>query len=169
MSLADRQNQCGDTRISSVEASHIAELIRIGDETNLSPWTAQNYLDEMKNKDAVLRRLVAEDNSTIGFVVGRFVIGGDIEPARDAEIYNIAVTVSEQRKGCGQRLFDSFLAVCQEKDVGNVWLEVRESNNKAIGFYEKNGFVRVQTRPSFYDNPREHALLMKLILKKHRA
>ena len=152
-------------RIRSIDASHIADLIRIGEETNLSQWSAQSYLDEMKNPDSVMLRLVASDNSTIGFVIGRFVIGGEIETCTDAEIYNIAVTEKEQRKGLGQFLFDAFIAKCLKKKATNVWLEVRESNEKAIAFYEKNGFTAVQTRPSFYENPREHALLMKLVLE----
>ena len=152
-------------RIRPVEAAHVCDLIRIADETNLSHWSAQSYLDEMKNPDAVMLRLIAEDNSTIGFVVGRFVIGGDIETRIDAEIYNIAVTETQQRAGRGQLLFDAFASACREKEAANIWLEVRESNDKAITFYEKNSFQRVQTRRHFYENPREHALLMKLELK----
>jgi [ribosomal protein S18]-alanine N-acetyltransferase len=152
-------------RIRPIEPSHIADLIRIAEETNLSPWSAQNYLDELKNGNAIMLCLIAEDNSTVGFVVGRFVPGGEIEIVTDAEIYNIAITENEQRKGFGQQLFEGFVKACRERQAENIWLEVRESNNKAIDFYEKNGFERVQMRPSFYENPREHAILMKLILK----
>ena len=35
--------------IGSIRASHIADLIRIGEETNLSPWTANSYVEELKN------------------------------------------------------------------------------------------------------------------------
>jgi [ribosomal protein S18]-alanine N-acetyltransferase len=152
-------------RIRPVEASHIGELIRIGEETNLSPWSAQGYLDEMKNPAAIILRLVDEENVIIGFVVGRIILGGEIETRFDAEIYNIAVTEQNQRQGCGQLLFDEFVAECSKKQVAGIWLEVRESNQKAIKFYEKNGFEHVQTRPSFYNDPREHALIMRLILK----
>lgn len=150
-------------RIRPVEAAHIAELIRIGDETNLSPWTAQHYLEEIKNPNAIMLRLVAEDNSIFGFVVGRQVVGGVVEETVDAEIYNIAIDAVRQGNGYGQTLFDAFLAVCRGRCVQNIWLEVRESNQKAITFYERNGFVKVQTRNNFYENPREAALLMKLV------
>jgi ribosomal-protein-alanine N-acetyltransferase len=157
------------TRVRPVEASHIADLMRIADETNLSPWSAQNYLDELKNPDAIMLRLVADDNSTLGFVVGRIVTGGQIETRLDAEIYNIAVTRDGQGKGHGQALFDAFIATCGERNVVQIWLEVRQSNHKAIGFYERNGFKLVQTRNHFYENPREHALLMKLDLRSDSA
>lgn len=110
-------------------------------------------------------RLESEQNVTIGFVVGRIVEGGVVEAEPQAEIYNIAVQEAEQGKGFGQMLFDAFIAKCEENDVSSVWLEVRESNVKAIGFYKSNGFEQVQTRNNFYNNPREAALLMKLVLK----
>ena len=111
-------------------------------------------------------RIVGEDNTTLGFVVGRIIPGGEIETVLEAEIYNIAVTESEQRRGLGQILFDAFRTECREENAANIWLEVRESNHKAIAFYERNRFERVQTRNHFYENPREHAILMKLELKQ---
>jgi ribosomal-protein-alanine N-acetyltransferase len=152
-----------------VESSHIRELIRIGEETRLSPWSAQGYLDELKNPAAIMLRLVDSENSIIGFVVGRLILGGVIETHLDAEIYNIAVTEQCQRKGCGQRLFDEFVLRCRENKVASIWLEARESNQKAIKFYEKNGFEQVHTRPSFYSQPRENAIVMRLKLEPHSA
>jgi ribosomal-protein-alanine N-acetyltransferase len=101
----------------------------------------------------------------IGFIVGRKVAGQDNLGRRDAEVYNIAVVKNMQGSGCGQNLFDAFAAICSQDDIANVWLEVRRSNVKAIQFYERNGFEAVQTRNHFYDNPREHAILMRLVLK----
>src|SRR5438445_1731223 len=104
-------------------------------------------------------RLESEMNETIGFIVGRLVQGGTIETERDSEIYNVAIIESEQEKGLGQRLFDAFVVKCRGTGVTNIWLEVRASNQKAIRFYEQNGFELVQSRNNFYENPREHALL----------
>lgn len=152
-------------RIKSIDAAHIGELIQIGEVTNLSPWSSQGYLEEMKNPASIMLRLIDEENTIVGFIVGRLILGGEIEARLDAEIYNIAVTEHNRRKGCGQQLFDAFLARCRENQVANIWLEVRESNENAIRFYEKNGFERIRTRPSFYKNPRENAHVMRLILK----
>lgn len=154
-----------DLHIKPIEAAHIGELIQIGEATNLSPWTSHGYREEMKNPASIMLRLIDEENSIIGFVVGRLILGGEIESRLDAEIYNIAVTEPNRRRGCAQLLFDEFLATCREKQVCNIWLEVRESNENAIKFYEKNGFERIRTRPSFYRNPRENAHVMRLILK----
>ena len=149
-------------RICPVAPSHIADLIRIGDQTNLSPWSANSYLEEMKNLNSIMLRLVNNENEMIGFVVGRLVPCGDVETRTDAEIYNIAVVDEQQCKGNGQKLLTSFLTQCAQRSASYVWLEVRESNRKAINFYSKNGFKQVQSRPNFYENPREAALLMRL-------
>lgn len=165
MDVMDTENKFEDVRIRPVEALHVGDLIRIADETNLSPWTAQCYLDEMKNDSSIMLRLVGGDNSTIGFVVGRLVVGGEVQPRIDAEIYNIAVKESKQGRGLGQLLFDAFLAACAEREAENIWLEVRESNEKALRFYARNGFAKIQTRKHFYYGPREHAILMRCVLK----
>lgn len=148
-------------RIRPVEKSNIADLIRIGEEVNLSHWSAQSYLDEMKNPASIMFRLEGDDNETIGLIIGRMIEGGTFEAVAEAEIYNIAIIKSAQRVGLGQMLFDYFIEKVREKSGRAIWLEVRESNEKAIAFYRKNGFQKVQTRNHFYENPREHAILMK--------
>ncbi|HVF48228.1 MAG TPA: ribosomal protein S18-alanine N-acetyltransferase [Pyrinomonadaceae bacterium] len=163
--VTERCEQPAEVRIRPVEACHVADLIRLGLETNLSPWTAGCYLDEIKNIDSVLLRVIADGYSTAGFVAGRIVPATEPQDGSDAEIYNIAVAEPLQKQGLGQLLFDAFAGKCRRRDVGNIWLEVRESNHKAIAFYEKNGFEPVQTRKHFYHDPREHAILMKLALK----
>jgi [ribosomal protein S18]-alanine N-acetyltransferase len=156
-------------RIRPVEASHVADLIRIGEETRLSAWSAQSYLDEIKNPDAIVLRLVSEENETIGFVVGRLVPGGEIETRIDAEIYNIAIVATHQGQGNGLTLLRSFIRRSSEAGARYVWLEVRESNEKAINFYKANRFEQVQTRPNFYSEPRENAILMRLELNDQKG
>ena len=165
MTSSSGQDNDETIRVRQLEPAHVAEVMRIAVETRLSHWSAQSYLDEMKNPDAVMLRLADDDYPVAGFIVGRFIAGGTVEVRKDAEIYNIAITSDKQRCGLGQRLLDAFLERCRESEARQVWLEVRESNNKAIDFYRKNGFEYVQTRPNFYDEPREHALLMRLDLK----
>lgn len=149
-------------RIKKIEKSNIADLIRIAEEVNLSHWSAESYIEEMKNPASIMFRLANDTNETIGFIVGRLIEGGTVEAVVEAEIYNIAVVPTAQQRGLGQLLFERFLAEVAEKQGKAIWLEVRESNAKAISFYRKNGFEKVQTRNHFYENPREHALLMRL-------
>ncbi len=157
----------GTVRVRDIEASNVAELIRIGEKEKLSPWSAECYFAELKNPDSIMLRLVSDLNRSIGFIVGRIVMSAS--EGLDAEIYNIAVTGNEQGKGYGQILFDAFSDRCRERAVDTIWLEVRQSNQTAISFYERNGFRAVQKRNHFYENPREHGWLMRADLKKNVA
>lgn len=148
------------SRIRPVESAQIADLIRIADATNLNHWSATSYLDELKNEHSIMLRIESDENMTLGFIVGRIVPASDDDVALDAEIYNIGVDPSVQRNGYGQSLLDSFIEICREKRVRNIWLEVRESNVPALLIYRKNGFEANTIRKDFYSNPRENAILM---------
>lgn len=150
-------------RIRPVEAAHIAALIELGTETGLSPWAAHDYLSEIKDKNSVVLRLETDSNRTIGFIVGRLITAADADGV-DAEIYNIAVSPRHQREGNGQLLFDAFLGHCRERTVSRIWLEVRVSNEQAIGFYVHNSFVVQHLRKGLYRAPEEDGFLMSRTL-----
>lgn len=151
-----------EIRFRKIETRNIAELIEIAESTGLSHWSAQNYIDEQKNPNAMMLRLESDENSTIGFIVGRIVPASDDELAVDAEIYNIAVVETHQRQGNGQLLLDEFIRNCLLSNVRHLWLEVRASNGKAIAFYTSRGFLPITRRRDFYNDPVEDAILMRL-------
>ena len=158
-----------ETRVRPLASSHIADVIQLGAEANLNPWTAQNYLDELQTPNSVMLVLEGHNGRPIGFIVGRVVESSTDENSAEAEIYNIAIAEKHRGLGFGQLLFDTFIENCAIHAIKKVWLEVRESNREAIDFYTRNGFESVQTRNNFYQNPREHAILMCLFLKKQTA
>ncbi|MBV9215709.1 MAG: ribosomal protein S18-alanine N-acetyltransferase [Acidobacteria bacterium] len=157
-----------EARIRTVDSSNIADIIRLAAETGLSPWTHNDLLAEIRNPKAILLKLLSDSNEVLGFVVGRVIPGG-ADKYPDAEIYNIAVRQDFQRRRLGQRLLSEFRDRCRQGRVQFIWLEVRESNGNAIGFYESNGFKPVQVRANFYRNPTENAIIMRLALKNETA
>lgn len=152
-------------RIKPISTREIAELIALGEAAGLSPWTAQNYVDELKNPNSILLRLESESNSSIGFIVGRLVPAVDNDTDIDAEIYNIAVDPSARKRGLGDRLLVEFVSKCMQSNVRHIWLEVRESNTSAIDFYRNRGFSSISKRRSFYRDPVEDAILMRKTLR----
>jgi [ribosomal protein S18]-alanine N-acetyltransferase len=91
-----------------------------------------------------------------GFIIGR--LAGD-----EWEIENIAIEVQRQRRGLGRRLLHEFLTRAQEHGTA-VFLEVRESNAAARKLYEAMGFVQTGRRKSYYREPEEDAILLKISL-----
>jgi len=45
-------------------------------------------------------------------------------------------------------------------------LEVRPSNTEAVAFYRRFGFQVIATRPGYYSDSREDALILKLDMKE---
>jgi polysaccharide biosynthesis protein PslH len=92
--------------------------------------------------------IAERDGQVCGFVVSRDV-GGEIE------VLNLASAPEMRRQGVASALLASL-------DASDIFLEVRESNAAARKLYEKLGFFAVGTRPEYYDDPVETAIVMRL-------
>jgi ribosomal protein S18 acetylase RimI-like enzyme len=79
----------------------------------------------------------------------------------ECEIYNIAVKREFQNRGIGNRLLNELVLLIKQCNSQSIWLEVRNSNSKAINFYKKNDFGKIYERKNFYSNPVENAIVMK--------
>ncbi len=74
------------------------------------------------------------------------------------EILNVAVRAAQRRQGVARRLLEHWL----EGVRGEVFLEVRESNEAARTLYEALGFAVVGIRGEYYDSPVENGIVMRL-------
>jgi len=81
------------------------------------------------------------------------------------DIINIEVLPPFRRKKIASSLFSYFLIYLKEKKVEQILLEVRKSNLPAIRLYERLGFVLLNERANYYQNPIEDALIYKLTLE----
>lgn len=114
-------------------------------------WSKQALLEFMPLPGAVA--LMSERaGRPSGFVLGRLV-------ADEAEVLNLAVREECRREGEGRALVEELLRQFAKSGVSRVFLEVRESNRGAVGFYERMGFRRLGRREDCYREPREAALL----------
>ncbi|MBT1065739.1 ribosomal protein S18-alanine N-acetyltransferase [Bowmanella sp. Y26] len=92
-----------------------------------------------------------------GFYVGLQVL-------QEATLMDIGIASSYRGKGLSKPLLEHFFSQCRHKGINEVWLEVRASNQAAIGLYEHYGFVLIERRKNYYPTHegREDALIMKL-------
>jgi ribosomal-protein-alanine acetyltransferase len=107
-------------------------------------WDPRDYL--------AYECLVAQrEAAVVGFLVARAA-------GPESEILNLAVAPAFRRQGIGRQLLSDLRA----RHPGDLFLEVRESNEPARRFYERLGFAMVTKRWQYYDNPPETAIVMKL-------
>ena len=80
------------------------------------------------------------------------------------EIERIYVSKEYLGKQVGQLLLGKAIAIANDNKLDFVWLGVWEKNQRAIRFYEKNGFVVFDEHLFILGNDKQTDLLMKLIL-----
>jgi ribosomal-protein-alanine acetyltransferase len=109
-----------------------------------SQWSPAGYL-------AYECRVAVESGRVAGFIVVREVAGAEWE------ILNLAVDPAARRRGVAGLLLHDALAGRR----GAFFLEVRQSNAAARAFYARHGFETIATRPEYYSDPVEPAIVMK--------
>lgn len=75
-------------------------------------------------------------------------------------VVNMAVMPEFRRQNVASRLLVHLKKFGREMGVERFTLEVRASNEAAIGLYRSHGFVDVGIRPRYYQDNREDALIM---------
>lgn len=109
-------------------------------------------MDAVRDEKALY--LVAESEGEIAGYIGMWIA------LDEAEIPNVSVKKNLQGQKIGAALMYALLEEGRKKGVTSYFLEVRESNERAIRLYKSFGFEQVGTRKNFYENPVEHAAVM---------
>lgn len=136
-----------------MNASHVDAIAELEKRCFSDPWSVKSITSELNNPLSLW--LVAVDGQKLaGYVGSQSVLGW-------ADMMNIAVAPEYRRQGIGERLIIELIQKLQENRVTCLTLEVRASNDPAIGLYEKMGFSQVGRRPNYYHNPKEDALILR--------
>lgn len=151
-------------KIRTMLPDDLTDVLQITDQCGLSHWSHRDYLDEAGRSDSIMLCAECPAFEVAGFLVSRIVPSSNSESRFDAEIYNIGVRPELQKSGCGTLLIECFLEKCSMASVQNIWLDVRSSNENAIGFYKRFSFSEFSVRKDFYSNPPENGIIMRLSL-----
>jgi [ribosomal protein S18]-alanine N-acetyltransferase len=157
--------------VRSAELGDVPRMMELEREAQTAAhWTEQNYRSIFTETSPRRLALVVErvslpeylpelehpeQRKLCGFIVARCV---DTE----WEIENLVVAVAERRQGCGSRLVQELLKRARSEGACSVELEVRCTNLSAKRLYGQCGFEERGTRKSYYSNPLEDALLLRL-------
>jgi ribosomal-protein-alanine N-acetyltransferase len=144
-----------------VDAMAIPQLMAIETACHSHPWTLKTMSSCMGGR---YFNLAAFDGDImIGFYIGE-------KAGPDFTLMDICVAPNQQGKGIAKQLLSQFIEYGEQQNAENVFLEVRESNTRAIALYEHAGFIEMSVRKNYYpsDNPAkngfEDAVLMGMAL-----
>jgi ribosomal-protein-alanine N-acetyltransferase len=119
-------------------------------------WRTEDYLQLAH--DPLGTVLVAEvDGAKLPLIAGFAAFHRVMD---EAELRNMAVDPSFQRKGIARALLAAGILELQAHCVSRIFLEVRASNQPAIALYATAGFNSLHTRRDYYRDPAEDALVM---------
>ena len=135
-----------------MQPEDLAEVCKIEKDNFSLPWSEKSFLESMEREDTVF--LVALEDEDVAGYIGCYCIAGA------GEITNVAVKASHRRKGIGGKLLQKLYEEGAALDTQEYFLEVRESNEAAIGLYLSQGFVKEGIRKNFYEKPVENAVIM---------
>jgi ribosomal-protein-alanine N-acetyltransferase len=119
------------------------------------PWTRGNFIDSIA-AGYLARALVAADGELIGYFVA-------MPGFEEMHLLNVTVAARHEGQGHARRLLAELYALSSGFAAGAVWLEVRESNERARALYLREGFTEAGRRRDYYPAPaglREDAILM---------
>lgn len=122
------------------------------------PWTLGNFKDAFK-ADNLAQGLKAGDQ-WVGYFVAMQVLD-------EVHLLNITVAPTFQRQGWARCLLQSLSLWSQAHQASSLWLEVRESNARALKLYRAFGFEQVGLRKDYYPagrSSREAAVVMRMAL-----
>jgi len=137
-------------RLRSEDAQAVAEILRQSPQAVFWPEASVKEVLEWKGS---LGMAIETAEKVLGFLIGRQTI-------EEAEVLNLAVAPGNRRQGTGGALLQAAIEAFQARGVNRVYLEVRESNEAGIAFYEKHGFLKVACRAGYYRDPIETAIIM---------
>ena len=138
-------------RMNESHVAAVAELEKIC--FGVDAWSERSVTSELTNPLS-LWLVAIEGDRLAGYVGSQTVLD-------ESDMMNVAVHPDFRRQGIAEALVNELVMCLAENKSRCLTLEVRASNNPAIGLYQKQGFSQVGRRKNYYRNPREDALILR--------
>ncbi|KPQ27473.1 MAG: ribosomal-protein-alanine acetyltransferase [Marinobacter excellens HL-55] len=128
----------------------VLELERLG---YSHPWTEAVFLDCFK--DTYRLWALVQEGDLRGYAVVSYMVD-------EAHLLNICIHPRVRGQGAGRQLLRHVLAASLKDGMGQMILEVRQSNVAAAMLYRSEGFEEIGRRPGYYPDAagREDALVL---------
>ncbi len=142
-----------EPRFALMGEPDLAEVMAIENAIYTHPWTRGNFADSLKA--GYLCRTWRAGEVLIGYFVLMVAAG-------EAHLLNLSVAEAHQRRGHGSTLLTEAMRLAKARGGLHIFLEVRPSNEGALGLYRRFGFRQVAVRAGYYPahGGREDALVL---------
>ncbi len=122
------------------------------------PWSHGNFVDALAS--GYQAQLLKAGDQLLGYFIA-------MQGVDEVHLLNITVAPEHQRQGWARLMLEALTIWSRAQAAEWLWLEVRQSNTRAMQVYEGSGFRRVGHRAGYYPNgarQRDDAIVMSLKL-----
>jgi ribosomal-protein-alanine N-acetyltransferase len=150
-------------RRDAMTVSDVDAVMAIETDVYEFPWTRGNFIDSLAAGYAahVLR--------DAGGTLCAYCVA--MPGVQEMHLLNLTVAIEWQHRGLARGLLDALVRHGRETGASFIWLEVRESNQRARDVYHRYGFESAGWRRAYYPaaaGQREDACVMRLLLEGRR-
>lgn len=142
-----------DYQLIPLAHEHLGQAAEIERLCFSDPWSEKMLAEHLANPCSLTLAAVGDTGRLLGYV-------GLLAVVDEGYITNVAVRPDCRRQGVAAALLDALEAQGKERELAFLTLEVRQSNAPARALYEKLGYLQAGLRRSYYENPREDAVIM---------
>jgi len=140
--------------LEPARSAHMHDIRRVDAQVYHRPWSRELWTRELARPSAEVCYVVASRGARHLGHAGLMVQAGD------GHVVTVAVDPARQRTGVASQLLAVLAARAVELGLDALTLEVRPSNEAAIGLYRRFGFAPAGVRPAYYGDDGEDALVM---------
>lgn len=146
-----------DYHVRQLTKADLEQVCTIEKRVYKLPWTDKIHAQCVESGYPSL--VLEQGGAIIGYAIFNYLYD-------ECHLMNIVTEPNFQGLGVASELIASMYERAKESGMVKVILEVRASNEVAIGFYHKQGFAEIGLRKGYYksEEGREDALVMERML-----
>jgi len=142
------------TEVVPMRRRHLRSVLRIDAAESGERWSLGLFLAELRRGDDSRCYLVARrDGAVVGFA-------GMLYAGDDGHVTTVATDPRHRRSGVATALLAGLAGDARRRGAHAMTLEVRASNDAALGLYRRFGFAPAGVRKGYYADNGEDALVL---------
>ena len=150
-------NSVPHVAVRPATAADLDRITAIEQASFSDPWSRRAFQGLLGDRRVFFAVACLPKDIVSGYVAAWFI-------ADQGEIANLAVSPEARGQHLGSLLLDTAIGAARGRGVSSIYLEVRDSNQRARALYASRGFIEVGRRRHYYRRPTEDALVLRLVL-----
>ena len=142
--------------IRQMTEADVAAVAALEGENFSRPWSYDAFFKTLSDENYIVM-IAKETDALLGYCV--LLCTGE-----EADITNVCTAPAARGMGVATMMLTALMDAGKSRGVTEFFLEVREGNVPARSLYTKLGFEEIGLRKNYYEEPKEHAVLMKYMV-----